>query len=252
MMSITTLSITESVSELNDYGQAVGLPVASWQGAPFPPREVLHGTTVRLEPLDADRHAESLWAAMQLPGAERNWTYVSYGPFATLADYRDWLAQMAAQQDPLFYVAIDVASGEALGVASYLRIDPANGSIEVGHLNFSPRMQRSRAATEMMYLMMANAFALGYRRYEWKCNALNKPSWQAALRFGFQFEGLFRQVRVDRGRNRDTAWFSILDNEWPVLRAAFETWLAPDNFDAAGGQRRALSTLTAQVREALA
>ncbi|MDN0077206.1 GNAT family protein [Crenobacter sp. SG2303] len=233
-------------------GHPLGLPVPDWQGAPFPPRRVLSGYYCRVEPLEVERHAESLWAAMQLPGAERNWAYVTYGPFERFADYRDWLAGMAAQRDPQFYVAVDVVSGEALGVASYLRIDPVNGAIEVGHLNFSPRMQRSRAATEMMYLMMANAFALGYRRYEWKCNALNQPSSRAALRLGFQFEGVFRQARVDRGRNRDTAWYSILDGEWPALRAAFETWLTPDNFDAAGRQRQALSTLTAQAREGLA
>jgi len=251
-MSITTVEIRETKSEPNEFGQPLGLPVPGWQGAPFPPRAVLNGRYCRLEPLDAERHAESLWSAMQLPGADSNWSYVTYGPFGRFTDYRDWLAQMAMQRDPLFYVAVDAENGEALGVASYLRIDPANGSIEVGHLNFSPRMQRTRAATEAMYLMMANAFELGYRRYEWKCNALNKPSWQAALRFGFQFEGVFRQARVDRGRNRDTAWFSILDGEWPALHKAFETWLAPDNFDAAGRQRQALSTLTAQVREAQA
>jgi RimJ/RimL family protein N-acetyltransferase len=142
--------------------------------------------------------------------------------------------------DPLFFAVVDAASGRAAGVASYLRIDPVNGVIEVGHLAFAPQLQRTRVATEAMYLMMKHAFSLGYRRYEWKCDALNAPSRRAAERLGFTFEGVFRQAIVYKGRSRDTAWFSVIDSEWPVLETAFLAWLDPDNFDADGRQRRSL------------
>ena len=155
-----------------------------------------------------------------------------------------WLRGVAAKADPQFYAIVDERSGRALGLASYLRIDPAAGSVEVGWLHFSPALQQSRLATAAMALMMANAFALGYRRYEWKCNALNKPSWRAALRLGFSYEGTFRQNRVDKGRSRDTAWFSVIDSEWPALQACFARWLAEENFDEAGRQRLRLSDLT--------
>lgn len=158
-----------------------------------------------------------------------------------------WLQQSAAKADPQFYAIVDEASGKALGLASYLRIDPQAGSIEVGWLHFSPALQQSRLATAAMALMMGNAFALGYRRYEWKCNALNWPSRKAALRLGFSYEGTFRQARVDKGHNRDTAWFSVIDGEWPALKTAFERWLTEDNFDEQGRQRLRLSELTAEV-----
>ena len=168
------------------------------------------------------------------------WTYLAYGPFRSRADYRAWIELNAVTTDPLFFAIVDNATGRATGVAAYLRIDPANGSIEIGHLAYSPALQRTAAATEAMYLMIRRAFDLGYRRCEWKCNDLNEPSKTAARRLGFTFEGLFRQAMVVKGRNRDTAWFSIIDTEWPVHRAAFECWLAPDNFDANGRQRTAL------------
>ena len=148
--------------------------------------------------------------------------------------------------DPLFYAIVDLAKGEAVGVASYLRISPSSGSIEVGHINYSPLLQRTPAATEAMYLMMAQAFDLGYRRYEWKCHALNAPSRSAAQRLGFSFEGIFRQAAVVKGRNRDTAWYAAIDEEWPALREAFERWLDPTNFDEKGNQRVRLSDLTAK------
>jgi RimJ/RimL family protein N-acetyltransferase len=154
---------------------------------------------------------------------------------------------MAASEDPLFHVILDRAGEEPLGIASYLRIDPGNGVIEVGHLHFGPQLQRTPAATEAMALMMARAFdELGYRRYEWKCDSLNAPSRAAALRLGFTFEGIFRNAVVVKGRSRDTAWFSVTDAEWPKVRAGFEAWLAPANFDAEGRQRRGL----AELREA--
>jgi RimJ/RimL family protein N-acetyltransferase len=201
------------------------------------------GRFCRVEPLDPARHAADLEAAMAEDVDGRGWTYLPYGPFAP-GQYRVWMERVAAAADPLFHAVIDGSSGKAVGVASYLRIDPANGVIEVGHLRFSPRLQRTAAATEAMALMMARAFSeLGYRRYEWKCDSLNAPSRAAALRLGFRYEGIFRQAVVVKGRNRDTAWYSILDTEWPALEQAFARWLAPANFDAQGRQRQSLAAL---------
>ncbi len=205
----------------------------------------MSGSHVRLEPLDAVTHGVALFAALSADQTGRMWTYLPYGPFAAAAEYRNWLEAQAGSQDPQFYALVEVGSGDPIGVAAYLRIDPEVGSIEVGHLQYSPRLQRTVAATEAMFLMMSQAFALGYRRYEWKCDALNTPSREAALRLGFHYEGLFRQARVVKGRNRDTAWYSVIDAEWPALRRAFERWLAPTNFDAQGRQRERLSALTA-------
>ena len=207
------------------------------------------GRTCRVEPLDPARHGAQLHAANRLDADGRNWTYLPYGPFATEDDYLGWLNGVAAASDPMFHTIVDLASGEAVGVASYLRIDPAAGSIEVGHINYSPKLQRTVAATEAMYLMMQRAFDLGYRRYEWKCHALNAPSRAAAQRFGFSYEGIFRQARVDKGRNRDTAWYAAIDREWPALDAAFRRWLDPANFDEKGRQRQRtpLSALTSPI-----
>jgi RimJ/RimL family protein N-acetyltransferase len=229
---------------LNKFGQPIGAPVASWVPPPPPPRAPLDGHYCRLEPLDPDVHAAPLFAAYSTEPDARGWTYLAYGPFADAESYHAWLVANATSADPLFFTIIDKSDNQPAGVASYLNIAPAAGSIEVGHLYFSPRLRRSRAATEALYLLMKHAFELGYRRYEWKCNALNAPSRAAAERLGFTFEGLFRQASVVKGYNRDTAWYSILDKEWPARRAAFETWLDPANFDAAGGQRVSLSALT--------
>jgi RimJ/RimL family protein N-acetyltransferase len=207
------------------------------------------GRHCRVEPLDPARHGASLQRAYAEDREERIWTYLPYGPFATLADWLAWGEPAAKSQDPLFHAILD-RDGAALGIASFLRIDPANGVIEVGHINFAPRLQRTLAATEAMFLMMRRVFAeLGYRRYEWKCDSLNAPSRRAAERLGFAYEGIFRQAIVYRERNRDTAWYAIIDKEWPALASAYEAWLAPANFDAAGHQRRSLGALT---REALA
>lgn len=202
----------------------------------------MEGRFCRVEPLDPQRHAADLFAANSADKDGRNWTYLPYGPFAAIADYRRWVEQASRGDDPLFHAILDLPSGRAVGVASYMRIDPAMGSIEVGGINYSPLLQRRPTATEAMYLMMRRVFdELGYRRYEWKCDELNAPSRAAAERFGFRFEGIFRQVVVYKGRNRDTAWFSIIDSEWPALKSAFERWLAPENFDGAGRQRRSLA-----------
>ena len=179
-------------------------------------RVPLDGEYCRLAPLDPDQHAAPLFAAFGAEADARGWTYLAYGPFEDAASYRAWLLAHATTDDPLFFTIIDKSDGQPAGVASYLNINPAAGSIEVGHLYFAPRLRRSRAATEALYLLMKNAFELGYRRYEWKCNALNAPSRAAAERLGFTFEGLFRQAAVVKGRNRDTAWYSILDKEWPA------------------------------------
>lgn len=234
-------------AHLNHLNQPVGEPLPDWQPPAFPPRTPLAGRYCTLEPLSAEKHAADLFAAYQLDPEGRIWTYLFYGPFVTLADYRAWAQRAESETDTLFYAIVDQASGRAVGIAAYLRIDPKSGSIEVGHLTFSPLLQGTRAATEAMFLMMERAFTLGYRRYEWKCNALNHPSRRAARRLGFTFEGIFRQAVVVKGRNRDTAWFSIIDREWPALRAAFSRWLAPENFDAQGRQRVALSALTAAL-----
>jgi RimJ/RimL family protein N-acetyltransferase len=225
--------------QINHLGQPIGFAVPDWQARPRPPRTAMEGRFCRLEPLDPDRHAASLFEANRDDKEGRNWTYLAYGPFERFEDYRAWMEQTCRADDPFFHAVI--VDGRAVGVASYLRIEPAVGVIEVGHINYSPRLQRTPAATEAMYLMMRRVFdELGYRRYEWKCDALNAPSRAAAQRLGFQFEGIFRQATLYKQRNRDSAWFSILDREWPALKSAFERWLAPENFDAAGRQRHQL------------
>ena len=233
--------------EVNALGQPIGFSVEGWTAPPRPPLEILEGRTCRLEPLDPARHGGDLHAANMLGTDHRNWTYLPYGPFTRLDDYLDWVRSVAGKDDPQFHAIVDRRTEHAVGVASYLRIDPPAGSIEVGHINYSPRLQRTVAATEAMYLMMRRAFSLGYRRYEWKCHALNAPSRAAAQRLGFSYEGIFRQARVDKGRNRDTAWYAMIDREWPALDAAFQRWLDPANFDADGKQRTSLSELTGLI-----
>ena len=229
----------------NDLDQPIGFPLSNWTARSVPPRGAMNGRFCCVEPLDPDRHAADLHAAMREDRAGRIWTYLPYGPFETLEEFRSWMQTTCAGDDPLFHAVVERESGRALGVASYLRIDARAGVIEVGHINYAPALQRTAAATEAMYLMMRRVFTeLGYRRYEWKCDALNAPSRAAAERLGFTFEGVFRQATIYKGRNRDTAWYSIIDREWPSLEAAFEQWLAPKNFDAAGRQRESLSALT--------
>src|SRR5262245_12835819 len=235
----------------NHLGQLIGCAVPDWRPPPVPPRAPLEGRYCRLEPIDVDRHAAALFAAGSEDKDGRTWTYLAYGPFQTPAEYRAWMTATCVGADPLFFTIIDKAIGQPGGVASYLRIAPAAGSIEVGHIHYAPRLQRTAAATEAMYLMMQQAFELGYRRYEWKCNALNAASRAAAQRLGLSFEGIFRQALVTKGRNRDTAWYAAIDSEWPALRAAFLTWLAPENFDAHGRQRVRLADLTRPILKQL-
>ena len=234
----------ELKTALNDLGQPIGFPLPNWTPPPHPPHEPMMGRLCRLEPLDPERHAGALFAADAVDQGGRSWTYMGYGPFPTLASYREWMSTTCLGDDPLFFAIIDLLDGQPVGVASYLRITPASGSIEVGHLHYSPRLQRHPAATEAMYLLMQRAFELGYRRYEWKCDALNALSRAAAQRLGLSFEGIFRQATVYKNRSRDTAWYAAIDSEWPVLRDALQAWLAPSNFDTQGQQRSRLSDLT--------
>jgi RimJ/RimL family protein N-acetyltransferase len=218
----------------------IGPALPGWEARPRPSREPVEGRFCRLEPLDAEAHAAGLFGAYALDEQGLGWTYLPYGPFADLGAFAAWLADAAKSDDPLFFAILD-ADDAPVGVASYLRIMPAIGAIEVGHIHYSPALQRTAAATEAMYLMMRHAFEdLGYRRYEWKCDDLNAPSRRAAERLGFTYEGTHRQATIYKGRNRDTAWYSILDGEWPRVRDALERWLAPGNFDAGGKQRSRL------------
>ncbi|MDT8326386.1 MAG: GNAT family protein [Roseovarius sp.] len=226
----------------------LGPKLTNWTEPPAPAGAPLVGHYAALERLDADRHASDLHRANS--ASDAIWDYMPYGPFSSAAQYHRWARQITAEQDPLFYAITNIETGQLGGVASYLRIAPQSGSIEVGHINFSPALQRTRAATEAMYLMMKWAFEAGYRRYEWKCDALNMPSRRAAERLGLSYEGIFRQATVVKGRNRDTAWFAAIDTEWPALQEAFQIWLASSNFDEEGQQRESLSSLTRLVRAA--
>lgn len=217
--------------------------LSHWQACPTPDQRSLHGRFIRLEALDIARHGDDLWAALQGPDPAL-WDYLPYGPFNERAAFDAWLAGNADSRDPLFYVVIELASGRALGLLSYLRITARDGCIEIGHIAFGAAMQRTPGATEAVYLLARHAFDdLGYRRLEWKCNARNARSRRAAERFGFSYEGLFRQHMVIKGENRDTAWYAMLDGEWPACREAFQRWLAADNFDAHGAQLQPLQAL---------
>ncbi len=230
--------------EHNHLGQPIGFAVSDWQPRPPPPRSAMQGRLCRVEPLSVEAHGQGLFDAYAEDREGRIWTYLGYGPFDSLAAFEDWLRATCLGEDPLFHAVVDGDSGQALGVASYLRIEPAVGVIEVGHINFAPRLQRSALATEALYLMMARVFdELVYRRYEWKCDALNDASCRAAERLGFVYEGTFRQATMYKGRNRDTAWYAVLDRDWPRLKAAYAAWLDPANFDAKGQQRQRLSAL---------
>jgi RimJ/RimL family protein N-acetyltransferase len=236
--------------EMNELGQPIGFALPDWRAPEQPSRQPMEGRYCRLEVLDAERHADDLHAANTRDRDNRIWTYLAYGPFADPDAYRKWAAEASRGSDPLFHAIIDHTHGSAVGVASYLRISPAVGSIEVGHINYSPLLQRTPAATEAMYLMMKRVFEAGYRRYEWKCDALNAPSRAAAQRLGFSYEGIFRQATIYKGRNRDTAWYAIIDSDWPELDRAFRQWLEASNFDAEGRQKTALSELTQPILKA--
>jgi len=231
----------------NDLGQPIGEPLPNHTPGQRPRRDVLTGRLCRVEPLRAECHADALFDAYAADVEGRNWTYLPYGPFESPEAYRGFVEAKQDLDDPVFYAIVSVETQRPVGVASYLRIEPSHGAIEVGHLSYAPALQRTAASTEAMFLMMRHAFEdLGYRRYEWKCDSLNGPSRSAALRLGFQYEGTFRQAIVMKGRSRDNAWFSILDREWPERKRAFEAWLDPANFDAQGRQRRRLESFSAQ------
>ncbi len=225
-------------------GQPVGLPVDDPTPAPRPGPVTLKGRYGRLEKLKPE-HAADLWAAFA--GHDHVWTYISTdGPFATATEFVPFIEKRAAADDPYAYAIID-PSGRAVGYLTLLRIEPDMRGIEVGHVLYSPALQRTPLGTETQYLLARYVFeTLGYRRYEWKCNALNAPSWRAALRYGFSYEGTFRQHIIAKGRNRDNAWFSMLDSEWPARKRNFERWLAPENFDSEGRQKISLAALNGQ------
>jgi len=228
-------------------GQKIGLPMDHWQSCSAPPRTPMSGIYCELKPLQMT-HCDELYAAFSSDTSHQNWTYLPIGPFTDPQPFRDWMLASCLGDDPLFHTIFSKQSGVAVGVASYMRIEPAVGFIETGHIHYSPLMQRTPIATEAMYLMMRRVFdELGYRRYEWKCDSLNAPSRSAAQRLGFTFEGIFRQATIYKHRNRDTAWFSILDSEWPRAKQAFEQWLAPDNIDSDGNQKQSLTA----IREAI-
>lgn len=228
----------------NAFGQPIGFPVENWAERERPPRAPMLGRHCRLEPLDVERHAADLFDAYADAPDERDWTYLKRQRPTSLEEFRREVALLAAKPDPLNFAVVDIASGTAVGTIALMRIDPLEGVIEVGGVVYSPRMQRQPTGTEAIYLLGRRVFdELGYRRFEWKCDSLNARSMAAARRFGFTFEGIFRQAIVYHGRSRDTAWFSMLDTEWPRAKVAFERWLDPDNFDEHGRQRRSLADL---------
>lgn len=231
---------------MNTDARPVG-PLVTFEGARAPEGRTLHGAHVRLERVEPERHGPLIWPHVEQ--APQVWDYLYEAPPADEGAFIETLRVSAAKPDWPGY-AVCLPGGSVAGYAFYLNIVPTMGSIEVGNINFSPLLQRTVAASEAMFLMMQEAFALGYRRYEWKCNALNAPSRRAAQRLGFSWEGIFRQHLIVKGRNRDTAWLAMTDQEWPGIRSAFETWLAPANFDAAGGQLQSLADLTAPHRVA--
>ena len=220
---------------------SLGQPLPDWSPRPIPPGKILEGSYARLEPLDPKKHSDDLVGAFKDTDQD-SWAYLFHGPFADQAELRKWIADSAAAPGNVCYAIVDLATGLAVGVASFMRMDPANGVIEVGSIHYSDQLKQTRASTEAMFLMMRHVFDdLGYRRYEWKCNSFNAPSRRTALRLGFLFEGIFRNHMVVKGHSRDTAWFAVTSEDWPKLKAAYEKWLAPDNFDAAGKQRASLS-----------
>lgn len=226
---------------LNEFGQPIGEEVAGWTARVQPPHSPMQGRWCRLERIDPDRHAGSLYAAYREAPDWRDWTYLPRGPYETEQSYFDWAREKATLNDPLYFAVL--VDGKPLGTLAHMRIDPANGVIEVGGIKYARSLQRTPAATEAVYLMMRRAFdELGYRRHEWKCDALHAGSRRAAERYGFRFEGIFAQAVIYKGRSRDTAWYAVTDKEWPAVRAAFEAWLAPENFGADGGQKRPLAS----------
>ena len=227
----------------------VGEIVKDTSPALRPRRQTLEGRVVLVKPLDPVAHLDALYEGTHGEGSQELWRYLFEGPFANRFAFDEYHKQAAVSEDPFFFAIVDKSTGLAVGRAAYLRMDVAHKVIEVGHILFTPKLQRSIGATEAMYLMAQHVFDLGYRRYEWKCNSLNAPSLRAARRLGFTFEGIFRQHMIVKGRNRDTAWFSMLDSEWPDRKANFERWLDPRNFEGNGQQKLSLSALNNTATE---
>ncbi|WP_241623212.1 GNAT family N-acetyltransferase [Rosenbergiella australiborealis] len=235
------------MTHYNQYQQPIGEPIENWQGAQRPAKKPLSGRYCRLEPINATKHGEDLYRAFAEAEDTRDWTYLLSGPFDQQGDYLTYLTHLETLNDPLHYAIIDLTTQRAIGSIALMRIDALQGVIEIGSVTYSSKLKRTRLATEAIILLLRYTLEdLGYRRVEWKCNALNQPSRAAALRLGFTYEGLFRQAMVVRGHNRDTTWFSIIDHDYPTLQAAYQQWLAPDNFDMQGQQRHKLSVLIAQ------
>lgn len=225
------------MQQTNEFDQILGVPVENWRGCEKPVQSILAGNYCELKPIDINHHSSSLYKILGVDNPPSSWTYLPYGPFNSLNEFQTWLRCTTTTDDTMLYAIHDVNSKQPIGISGYLRINPQHGSIEIGHLHFSELLKRTRLATEAIYLMMRHVFdELGYRRCEWKCNSLNKASCRAAERFGFQFEGIFRQYGVFKGRNRDTAWYSVIDSEWQTLNAKFLKWLDADNFDRSGQQ----------------
>ena len=218
--------------------------VESFSIPPHPKGISIEGRLVDLKPLNSNKYAKELFSSNLLDEKGINWAYLPYGPFDSQAEYAKWIRSFEEGDDPVFFAIISKKLKKAIGIASFLRINPANGLIEVGHINYSPLLQKTTEATEAMFLMMKWVFDNGYRRYEWKCNALNLKSRRAAQRLGFSYEGVFRQMTISKGRNRDTAWFAIIDKEWQDLKRCFEQFLSESNFDNNGEPRVALTSLT--------
>jgi RimJ/RimL family protein N-acetyltransferase len=232
------------MTRTNEYQQPIGDAVDGWSARPRPARTVIDGKHCRIEPLDVAQHAADLFDAYGRASNGSDWTYLFAEPFSDFESFQRYLTQAAASADPLHYAVIDKASNKAVGTFALMRIEPVHGVIEVGSVTFSPLLKQTRISTEAQYLLMRYVFDdLKYRRYEWKCDSLNAPSRKTAARLGFEFEGIFRQAIVYKGRNRDTAWYAIIDRDWPRIEQAFERWLADDNFDASGTQRKSLAQL---------
>lgn len=236
----------------NEWGQPVGAPLPEWKAAARPMGDPLIGESIRLERFDTDTHLPSLHRHSLADVRGSGWTYLPYGPFPTWEDHLRWAERYVSSStvehpDPLLYALVSPLNGDVQGHAAFMRIEPQHGVLEIGHVYFTPSLQRTRAATEAIYLLLNHAFSLGYRRVEWKCHHLNVASRQAATRLGFQHEGLFRQAAVIKGRNRDTDWFSLLDHEWPLAHEAFRLWLHADNFDSQGQQKMSLTAIRSQL-----
>jgi RimJ/RimL family protein N-acetyltransferase len=235
-------------ARLNSTGQPIGPPLCGWSVRAQPPRIPMVGRYVRVEPLSYPEHAGALFRAYSGAADSRDWTYLPVERPEDEAAFQAYVAGLCMSPDPMHHAIVDDRSGQALGTAAFMRIEPSHGVIEVGCIAYAPALQRTRAGTEAMYLMMRRAFEeLGYRRYEWKCDSLNAPSRAAAVRYGFTFEGIFRNAIVYKGRSRDTAWYAITDEEWPRIRDAFESWVAPSNFGYDGRQRRSLQEIRREL-----